>query len=74
MTGEAWRVEGFVDGRLENVLRVFIELGFEPILLTSQITGSPPLLSDLDILCEMEHEGQRGSSRLNKSEVAWSLM
>ena len=23
----------------------------------SQITGSPPLLSDLDILCEMEHEG-----------------
>ena len=24
----------------------------------SQITGSPPLLSDLDILCEMEHEGQ----------------
>ena len=22
-----------------------------------QITGSPPLLSDLDILCEMEHEG-----------------
>ena len=24
----------------------------------SQITGSPPLLSDLDILCDMEHEGQ----------------
>ena len=23
----------------------------------SQITGSPPLVSDLDILCEMEHEG-----------------
>ena len=23
----------------------------------SQITGSPPLLSDLDILCEMEREG-----------------
>ena len=22
-----------------------------------QITGSPPLLSDLDTLCEMEHEG-----------------
>ena len=26
----------------------------------SQITGSLPLLSDLDVLCEMEHEGQRG--------------
>ena len=26
--------------------------------LTAQITGSPPLLSDLDNLCEMEHEGQ----------------
>ena len=25
----------------------------------SQITGSPPLLSDLDILCEMEHERLR---------------
>ena len=25
-----------------------------------QITGSPPLLSDLDILCEMEHEGPIG--------------
>ena len=46
----------------------------ETILFTSQITGSPPLLSDLDILCEMEHEGHRGSSRLNKSEEAWSLM
>ena len=23
----------------------------------SQITGSPPLLSDLDVLCEREHEG-----------------
>ena len=23
----------------------------------SQITGSPPLVSDLDILCEMEHDG-----------------
>ena len=25
----------------------------------SQITGSPPPLSDLDILCEMEQEGPR---------------
>ena len=31
----------------------------ETILFTLQITGSPPLLSDLDTLCEMEHEGQR---------------
>ena len=46
----------------------------ETILLTSQITGSPPLLSDWDTLCEMEHEGHRCSSRLNKSEEEWSLM
>ena len=30
---------------------------------TAQITGSPPLLSDLDILCEMEHEGLCHSMR-----------
>ena len=28
----------------------------------AQITGSPPLLSDLDILCEMENEGPSISS------------
>ena len=28
------------------------------LLGDSQITGSSPLLSDLDILCEMEHEGR----------------
>ena len=27
------------------------------VLRRIAITGSPPLLSDLDILCEMEHEG-----------------
>ena len=27
----------------------------------SQITGSPPLLSDWDILCDMDHEGQSAS-------------
>ena len=42
--------------------------------LKSPITGSPPLLSDLDILREMKHEGNRGSSRLNKREEVWSLM
>ena len=30
-----------------------------PKLQASRITGSPPLLSELDILCEMEHEGLR---------------
>ena len=30
--------------------------GSPPLLL---ITGSPPLMSDWDILCEMEHEGPR---------------
>ena len=71
----AWSVEGFVDEILENVcVAGFHRAWLETILFTSQITGSPPLLSDLDILCEIELEGHRGSSRLNKSEEAWSVM
>ena len=55
--------------------RLLVKLGvWKIILFKSQITGSPPLLSDLDILCEMEHEGHTGSSWLNKSEEAWSLV
>ena len=72
ISGEAWSVEGFVDEILENVFFFFFFFFFffwervagfhrawlETRLFTSQITGSPPLLSEWDILCEMEHEGR----------------
>ena len=39
----------------------------------SQITGSPPLLSDLDILCEMEHKGQVGIIGFRSLLALWLL-